>query len=166
MIIYPGGKPWAACLAALQSAGIALSHTDNVPDFDVAAAQAVVDAWPLAAAIAERCAEVEAIACSHREAAVVGVSPAEMASWPIKRAEALAWQAAPGAAAMPMLTAEAVARQVNVEVIAGRVLANAAALADLEATIAGVSGRHRDALRAMTSFGEVAAYDIQIGWPE
>jgi hypothetical protein len=38
--------------------------------------------------------------------------------------------------------------------------------AALEADIAGVAGRHCDAVRACTTFADLLAYDWRAGWPE
>ena len=45
------------------------------------------------------------------------------------------------------------------------IIINAAAYTALEAGIAGVAGRHKDAVRAMASDAEAKAYDWSPGWP-
>jgi hypothetical protein len=105
---------------------------------------------------------------SKRDAIVSNISAAEMASWPIKRSEALSWQAA-GAAATdamaPNLAMEAQARGISLASLVDKVLAKAADLSQLEALIAGVNGRHNDAILAMETAAEIAGYDITEGWP-
>ena len=68
-----------------------------------------------------------------------------------------------------ILAAEAAARGATLVSVVARVQANAAALSLLEAQIAGVAGRHKDAVRAYpsTTEGEAAAlvYDWSSGWP-
>jgi hypothetical protein len=107
---------------------------------------------------ADRLAQIHGHAYRLRETAVKGVHPAEMASWSLK-----ASQAAAGGGFL--LDLEASQRGVPVAVVVARVLANAQALSALEAIIAGVAGRHSDAIRALTSVEDVLAYDFQDGWP-
>ncbi len=111
------------------------------------------------------CRAIDAHATALRNAATDGIAPAEMAAWPIKRAEAARFAETGDAADAPILAAEAVARGVPLASIAARVQSNAAQLAMLEAAIAGTAGRHRDAVRAMTTSGDVLDYDWQAGWP-
>lgn len=128
---------------------------------------------PPADVAATKKAAVDALAAAKRNAVVAGISPAEMASWPIKRAEALAYQAAGAGAtdaAAPNLAAEALARNVTTADLVAKVLNKATALAALEASIAGVAGKHCDALDTLaaapaTTAAQVAAYDISVGWP-
>lgn len=131
---------------------------------DDAAAQAIIDSYTLKEAKDYMCAEVLGYARLLRDKAVEGVSPAEMACWPIKRAEASDF-ASRGASAAPILSAEAARRGVSLKVLADKVMANAAALSAIEAEIAGADGRHRDAIGAKTSFADLLAYDWRTGWP-
>lgn len=115
-------------------------------------------------------ADCDAIAVTKRATITRGISPAEMASWPIKRAEALAYQASANAADAPMLQVEAAARGVTLAVLADKVLVKAALLSQFEAAIAGNNGRHNDALDALaaaqgTTVEQMEAYDITTGWP-
>ena len=127
------------------------------------AAQLAVDAFEVSDAVALRAAEVTTIAAEKR-ASVMGIThPAEMASWSIKEREAE--QFLDDGTEGTMIAAEATARGVTVQAIAQRIQANAIAFRALEAGIAGVAGKHRDALAACTTFAEVAAYDITAGWP-
>jgi hypothetical protein len=151
---------------AIAAAGHWLREEDGVwISSDDAAVQAIIDGYPLAACQAEICAAIDAHAAARRDAATAGVSASEMASWPVKRAEALAHAADPMAGAAPVLAVEAAARGVPLDAVVARVLANAQALATLEATIAGVAGRHKDAVRATQSFAAALAYDWSTGWP-
>lgn len=87
------------------------------------------------------------------------VSAYEAASWAFKVAEAKAGGG-------PMLQGEADARGISLQAMMERVLAKAASLAALEGHIAGVSGRHRDAIRLLQTPEEILAYDWRDGWPE
>lgn len=123
---------------------------------------------PLADAQAARTAECDRLAKAKRDAVVANISAAEMASWPIKRAEAKAYQAA-GAAATdadaPNLAIEATARGITTATLVTKVLAKSAMLSQLEAGIAGINGKHNDAIASLTTSDAVEAYDITAGWP-
>jgi hypothetical protein len=108
----------------------------------------------------------DAIAMRLRDAVTAQVSPAEMASWPIKREEALAYQAM-GAAAAPNLAMEAAGRGVGLAALVDKVLAKAASLSALEAAIAGRCGAIQDAATAATDLQslEVVHIGIETGWP-
>lgn len=109
-----------------------------------------------------------ALATRKRNQIVTGVSAGEMASWPIKREQAYAYLAQGVAATdqdAPALAEEAAARGTTTLEIVNRVAANAENLLTLESQIAGVSGRHRDAIDLMLTLSELAEYDITTGWP-
>lgn len=132
---------------------------------DAPAVQAIIDGYSLAQAIGHRQSECLAIAKGLRDKAISGISAGEMAGWPIKLAEARAYAADPAGAQTPMLAAEAAARGVTVADLVGKVGGNSAKFAALEAAIGGTDGRHRDALAKLTTFYDVAAYDLTAGWP-
>jgi hypothetical protein len=138
--------------------GVWLSSND-------AAVQAIIDSYTLADAQNYKCAEVEAKAKALRDTAIKTVSAGEMASWPIKLAEARAF-GADANASCPMLSAEAAARGVTLAQLVDRVNANATGFAWLESTISGMNGKHRDAIKALTTFAEVNCYDYSQDWPE
>jgi hypothetical protein len=100
-----------------------------------------------------------------RQAAQPYATEEEMTSWPIKRAEALAYQVSLAAADAPTLAIEAAARNVSLNEIANRVSANAMYLTSMEATISGVAGKHRDAVNALADVASVDAYDYSADWP-
>lgn len=83
---------------------------------------------------------------------MAGVPSPEYGSWPLKLAEA---EAGGG----PMLEMEAAARGITLEALIAKVLANAASYAQLEATIAGTAGKHRDAINALQTKEELINYD-------
>lgn len=151
---------------AIQAAGHWLRQTDGqwVSSND-AAVQAIIDGYTLEQAIAHRQAECLTLAKGLRDKVVNGISAGEMAGWPIKLAEARAFAADPANAQTPMLAAEAAARGVTVAELVGKVGGNSTRFAALEAAIGGADGRHRDALTKLTTFEDVAAYDLTVGWP-
>lgn len=113
----------------------------------------------LSEAQADRSAVIDLVASSLRDKATAGTSPAEMSSWPLKLAAA-------NAGGGPMLQLEAQFRGITEAALIALVLDSAAQLSQLEAMIAGVSGRHRDAINALTTIEEVCGYDMRAGWPE
>jgi len=120
---------------------------------------------PLDEVITQRRAESDALAAAKRNSVVGGTSPAEMASWPIKLAEAVKFAASSDPADAPYLGVEAAARGITLEELVAKVQTNGAMLAGLEAQIAGINGKHRDALATMTVSTDVLAYDITAGYP-
>jgi hypothetical protein len=87
-----------------------------------------------------------------------------MAAWTAKKAEADAFQASQSATT-PILTAEAQARGVTRAVLATKIINNYNAFTSLEAQIAGVAGKHKDAIQALALSTDVMAYDHTVGWP-
>jgi hypothetical protein len=132
---------------------------------DDAAVQQIIDNYTLDDCKARIVAEIDAHATNLRNMIVAGYSPAEMASWPIKRAEALAFQQSGNQADAPILSAEAATRGVSLAQIVMKVLMKAQQLTSLEAAIAGNAGRHGDAVRATNTFEEALNYDWRTGWP-
>jgi len=130
-----------------------------------AAVQSIIDNYTLDQAKAYRCAEVLAKSRELRDTVTAAVAPGEMASWPIKRDEAIEYGKVGELAPCPALRAEAGARQITLAQLVAKVNANAARFMAAEAAIGGTDGRHRDAINALTTFDAVAAYDITAGWP-
>ncbi|HBY61089.1 MAG TPA: hypothetical protein DEH78_14800 [Solibacterales bacterium] len=118
----------------------------------------------LTEAQADLVARVEELASEARARVVKYASPAEMSSWTVKLQEARAFRDT-GVYTGELLQVEADARGVPLAAVVERVLANASAYAVAEGTIAGVAGRHKDAIRAFTSVEEVLRYDVEQGWP-
>ena len=141
-----------------QENGVFISSND-------ATVQAMIDAYTVENAIAAKCLHVSALAKSLRDYVVIAISAGEMASWPIKMSETAKFAATGSAAQCPMLSMEANERGVTVASIASRVGGNGAVFAGLEARIGGTDGRHRDAIKLLTTFEDVAAYDYSGGWP-
>jgi hypothetical protein len=152
---------------AIADAGHSIKQRNRVwITSDDAAVQQIIDNYPLSATIAEVKGKIDKHAAELRDKAVAGISRAEMASWPIKRAEMLAYNANLNASDAPILSGEATVRGVTLDSIAARVQANESALIALEIKIAGMSGKHKDAVSALTTFADVLAYDWSGSWPE
>ena len=165
-MIQINGKACNALFLRIAAAGHYIAYVDGVFETsDDAAVQGIIDAFSVADAIAARSAEVVAVATEKRNAVIAGLSPGEMSSWPIKLAEAQKYTASKLPADAPILSQEAAARGATLDSVVARVWTNGANFAAVEAQIAGVSGKHRDALAALTDFGAVAAYDYSTGWP-
>lgn len=152
---------------AINRAGHVLKEENGVwVSSDDAAVQAIIDAYSLDNAKAYRAAQVSAYAKTLRDKVIVSISAGEMASWPIKLAEAAKYAQTGQSSDAPMLAAEAQARGIELAALVQKVGGNATTFAGLESAIAGVDGKHRDAIKACSSFDEVAAYDYLTGWPE
>jgi hypothetical protein len=141
-----------------QENGVFVSSND-------AAVQAIIDSYTLDDAKAHKSAQVSAHAKVLRDKVIRTISAGEMASWPIKLAEAAKYAQTGQDADAPMLAAEAQARGITLAALVSKVAGNATTFAGLEATIAGIDGAHRDAIKACATFAEVAAYDFSGGWP-
>lgn len=110
-------------------------------------------------------ATADRAAKEKRDSVTARYSSAEMASWPIKRAEALAYQESGLPADAPSLTLEAGARGIPLDDLVGKVLNKSTLLSQLEAGIAGRCGAIQDAARAAGSIAELEAIDVNAGWP-
>lgn len=109
-------------------------------------------------------AEIDKCAATMRDKYCAPTSPYEAASWALKLSEAAKYAQTGNAADAPLLSAEAQWRGVSLAQLVSRVDGNAAQLGALEAQIAGVSGKHRDAVQTMTD-EEALNYDWRSGWP-
>ena len=106
-------------MQAINAAGYAVEQRDNLlfairtsdgatgTDID-AAVQQIDAAYPVTTAADHVCRAIEALATAKRNAVIAPYSPGEMAAWPIKRAEALAYQLSSSAADAPNLQTEAI----------------------------------------------------------
>lgn len=151
---FPPSLEWVDCPADTEQGWIQINGVVQAPPI-----QAFSDQQ------ASRIAEVDSVAKEKRDSVVVNTSPGEMASWPIKRAEALAWQSSSSDTDAPNLLREATARQIPLADLVSKVLAKAAQLSSLEADIAGHCGYLQDQLRAATDSTSLYAIDITAGWP-
>ena len=151
---------------AIQSAGYSLSQHDGawVSDND-AAVQLLIDNYSLAQSVTYKQSDVDKYAKRLRDKVIASTSPGEMSSWPIKASEAKTYNVSKNAVDAPMLSAEALARGSTLDSVVARVLTNAAKFGGLETQVAGISGRHRDAIAACTTFERIATYDYSTGWP-
>lgn len=152
--------------AAIAKAGHFLGEENGVfISSDDTAVQAIIDAYSLADAQAFKANEVSQLAKTLRDKAIKSISPGEMASWPIKLAEAARFAFTGLDSDAPMLTAEALARGITTAALVAKVGGNATVFAALEAEIGGIDGKHRDAIKALTTFEAVSGYDYSTGWP-
>ena len=150
----------------IRASGQWVAEVDGVwQSSDDAAVQAIIAAFDVATFANAVCAKIESLATTKRNLVIAPYSPGEMAAWPIKRAEALAYQASANTADAPNLQAEANARGISLPTLVGKVLADAQRFSSIEAAIAGTSGRHRDAVKALPSHAQIMSYDYTIGWP-
>lgn len=168
-VTIPPGQ-WPGLTERLAASGITLEFADGQAMASSGAAQAIIDAYTPADALAAARAEVTAAITAHakalRDRVIAGYSAGELASWPIKLSEAAKFGASGQASDAPMLAAEAQARGIELAALVGKVGGNAATFAGLEAVLAGLDGKHRDAIKAIGTIAEVYAYDWRSGWPE
>lgn len=166
-INFNGKNAFPSCTARIEAAGYSVRMINNVlTTSDDDAVQAIIDAFTLDDAKADKCEMVLAKAKELRDKVTSGIAQGEMAAWPIKRDEALAYGQLGEMAACPGLRAEASARNITLEQLVAKVDSNAARFLAAEAAIGGTDGRHRDAINALTTFEEVDKYDFSTGWPE
>lgn len=167
MIDFKGRELIGECADRIAAAGHFVRYVDNVAQVsNEKAVQAIVDAYTLDEAKAWKAAQVSAHARALRDKSTADVSAGEMASWPIKIDEAQKYAKAGVLAETPLLSAEAQRRGVPLADLVQKVQAKGSAFRDVEAHIAGVEGKHSDAIKSLRSFEEVAAYDFSGGWPE
>ena len=148
---------------AIAAAGHRLEQRDGIwISSDDVAVQAIIDGYTLAQAKDYKKRAVSAKAREKYDAVTAGVSPAEMAGWPLLLLDAKSYR---GGSAAPSVAAEAAARGISTESLVGKVEANAAQFQAARAAIAGTDGKKRDEIDALTTFEAVAAYDVTGGWP-
>ena len=139
------------------------------PVFEVDRWVSEIEAYDVPLTLEDKRREVKAdadlIARTKRDQVVAGISPAEMASWPIKRTEAMAFQASGSAGDASNLTAEATARGISLPELVAKVMAKSAQLAQLEAAIAGRCGAIQDSAAVAESDAALLSIDLDAGWP-
>jgi hypothetical protein len=150
--VVPGDQEWPNYQAWL--------NAGNVPDTMPAPPKATLEY-----ALAEKLAKIEEQAAQQRQRVTYPASSQEMSSWAEKLRQARAFATSQLDTDAPMLAREAQARGVTTANVAQRVVANYNAFSQAESQIAGVSGRHRDAVRALVDVDAVMAYDFSQGWP-
>lgn len=152
---------------AIAASGQSLTQIDGEwQASDEDAVQSIIDGYTLDQCKADVKAKIEAHAKELFDRAVAGVSAAEMAGWPILRAEAKLYAVTGNEVDCPAIAFEAQNRGITVPALAAKVQANTVKFDALRAAIAGVSGKHRDAIAALRSFEAVLAYDYLTAWPE
>lgn len=110
-------------------------------------------------------AQIEQHAVDLRAMYIGNTSPAEMASWTLKVAEAVKYNATQVATDAPMLTLEATARGIDLQQLVDKVVYKASLMSQLEAVVSGNAGRHTDAIKQLTDIQQLYAYDWSTGWP-
>lgn len=111
------------------------------------------------------CQKIEALATKKRNIVIAPFSAGEMSSWPIKRAEATLYNQTLNSSDAPYLSNEAAIRGVTLSTLVSKVITDATRFSNIEAAIAGTSGRHRDTVKSFTTFEQVMTYDYTTGWP-
>lgn len=153
-------------LDAIVSNGYCVEEVDGVlTSSNDLAVQSIIDNFTLQELKDRRCMYVDKLATDKRNKVIAPYSPGEMAAWPIKHSEATLFKQTNNPSDAPYLANEAVIRGITLEALADKVIADATRFSNVEAAIAGTSGRHRDAVKALTTFEQVANYNYKTGWP-
>lgn len=164
---FNGKNQFSGCMQLIEAAGHYVRLVDNVLEAsDSIAVQAIIDSYTLDMAKAERSLAVSLHAKALRDKVTAPIAAGEMASWPIKRDEAAEYMRLGDSAPCPALRQEAQARGITLAQLVAKVNNNAIRFIAAETAIGGADGKHRDAIAALETFDEVAAYDFSSGWPE
>ncbi|MDR2173669.1 MAG: hypothetical protein LBE32_05640 [Burkholderiales bacterium] len=157
--IQRGDPGWNAYQAWLSNGNIPLPPIDTVPTLDEAKEnikQAINDH-----------------AAGLRNKAHAGTSPWEAASWGFKFPEAVkimgygpSTTLANIKAANPRICEEAEIRGIDPRVLASKIEQKANEFWSMEAKIAGIVGKHCDAVDKLSDVRDVLFYDWRNGWPE
>ncbi len=147
---------------AVREAGHALRQENGtwVSSNDVAV-QAIIDGYALADAKASVGDCIDAEAKRIRAKFLKAVDPSEMAAWATKYAEAKALQDGGPVFDAVNLQAEADFRGITLTQLTTKVITKFNQTANREAKIAGLAGKHKDAVTALGSFAAVNSYDWQ-----
>lgn len=130
---------------------------------DEAAVQAIINGYSLADARSAVSDAIDIYAKQMRDKFLKGFSSGEISSWLQKYNEAKAYQASGLAADAPTLQAEATHREITLASLATKVINKFNTTSAKEAKIAGLAGKHKDALTALGTFALINAYDWQTG---
>lgn len=167
MIDFQNKQGFRGLFDAIATAGHSVCLFDGVWQVsDEVAVQAIINGYTLDDARDERCAKVDQHAKKLFDQAVAGVSAAEMAGWPLLAEQAKLYNVAQDESVAPAIVTEASFRGVEVQVLVDKVLEKAQLFNLLRAAIAGVSGKHRDAIKALDTFDDILNYDYSTDWPE
>lgn len=123
------------------------------------AVQAIIDGYLIADCQQYVADQIDAYAKLIRDKFLKSTSPGEMAAWATKYQEAKALQAGGPAGDAVNLQAEATFRGITLASLASKVLTQFNVTATKEARIAGLAGKHKDAVKALGTFAAVLAYD-------
>lgn len=122
---------------------------------------------PLGQARAEVEREIDLKAKDLRNLIVSDLSPAEMASWTIKRAEALMYTATGLPSDAPSLSTEASARGCPLADLAQKVLDKGGMFMHMEAVISGTAGKKQDQVKQAATVAQLETLlaAVDDGWP-
>lgn len=109
--------------------------------------------------------QVDHFAIGLRAKVVSNISPSEMVTWTRKEDLARKAKATSNVTDAGTLALEAQVRDISVTALVDKVIAKADLFWQLEAAIAGVSGKHNDIIDTLQTVEEVETYDFSTGWP-
>lgn len=158
-IIKRADAGWDEYQAWLSSGNVPLPPVDKIPSLDEAKKDIK--------------RAIDDYAAGLRNKALLGTSNAEMAAWSFKFPEAVkivgygaSTTNANIKASNPRIWAEAEHRGITARELAEKIVEKAYSFWDAEARIAGIAGRHCDAVDKLTDVRDVLFYDWQQDWPE
>lgn len=167
MINFNGKELIPDCMERVLNSGYIVFYEDNVLNCsNPVEVQKIVDNYTLDDAKRWKSNLIAIFAKELRDKAISLYSPGEMAAWPIKIAEAAKYSVTRNQDDAPMLKTEAFYRNMSLDELITKVNSKAGTFALLEASISGTDGFHRDNVKALNSFDEIASYDYSTRWPE
>lgn len=167
---------WPGLIQKIESSGYQINQVDNTlmgvrkADGAIGSAiddeiTAIINAYTVGDAANFVCVKIEAMATQKRNIVIAPFSAGEMSAWPIKRSEAILFKQTNNPSDAPYLANEATIRGITLLTLVDKVIADAARFSNIEAAIAGTSGKHRDAIKSLTTFEQVMNYNYTTGWP-
>lgn len=109
--------------------------------------------------------EIEAYAAFLRVKVIKNVSPAELSAWSKKEELARKYSASGVIADAGFLVTEAQNREITLNALVNKIITKADAFWNLESRIAGICGKHTDAVQALTTIPAVRSYWYKRIWP-
>lgn len=151
---------------AIVNAGHALRQLNGVwVSSNDAAVQSIIDNYTLVNAQTDTINKVNDLTKIKFDKVIYGISAGEMAGWSVLRSEAIAYGKSTLETDCPTIVTEALARGVTVPVLVAKINTNNTKYNNLRSSIAGQSGKHRDAIGGLLTFAAVSSYDYTTGWP-
>ncbi|MDD2853810.1 MAG: hypothetical protein PHY09_18135 [Desulfuromonadaceae bacterium] len=121
-------------------------------------------AQTIAVVKAAKTRECDLLAKAKRDGVTALNAAGEMASWPIKRAEAMAFLVSGLPTDAPNLAVEAEGK-IALSDLVDKVMLKANQLSFLEAKVANANRHHNNSIAILATAADARAYDVTVGWP-